>query len=355
MDKATIVDVAREAGVSTATVSRVLNDNYPVSQHARLKVQKAIQSLHYEINRAAQSLKSCSTHMISFIVADISNAYFITVARGLESVLSANGYVMICSSSNESIDKEREILRTLQQHQVGGIVLLTCGRLGESAEDAISATTPYILVDSDPAQSSVDVVGTDEHAAMRLLTEHVIACGHRRIAILNGDLDKHTGYERHLGFLDAMNSHGLPVLPQDELQGMFLRSEAEKCVRKMLLSGNPLPDALICASNQMTEGALCVLHKQGVSIPDTLSLASYNQVCPEGVTKVEITHLSENAFEIGLQTGRLLLEKISALQTGKLIKPRVVQLVKTVVAGQSILDKSTGTSAKLTAAPVRSE
>lgn len=185
MEKCTVVDVARRAGVSIATVSRTLNNNYPVSDETRRRVEEAVQALHDEVNRTAQNLKSNSSYSLGLVVPDISIPYFITIAKGLEDVVGREGCVLVCASSDESPRKEDHILKNLQQYSVDGMVLITCRNEHETS--SCSLHIPCVQIDGTVDGIRSDLITYHEQGSMRRLTEYVIACGHRRIAVVNGD------------------------------------------------------------------------------------------------------------------------------------------------------------------------
>lgn len=336
MKRATIVDVAKLANVSTATVSRVLHTDYPVKDQTRERVLEAVRKLDYEVDLTARSLKMDSTHLIGLIVPDISNAYFMNIASALERVLRKNKYVMLCLNSDESYRREQTLLHSLRQYKVDGLVVVSCcTRTGFSAQ-GIEAQIPCVLIDSECADGDVAVVGTDERASMVALTEYLIRQGHRKIAILHGNLQQHTGYERRQGFLKAMEKHGLEVLPEFELVANFSREKAEAQVRKLLAGKKHLPDALICSSNLMAQGALSELRRQGVGIPEEISLVSYDPLCAPGLMEREITHMSDISEKIGRKAGELLLNRIVKKTRSSHGNGDVYTFKKELIEGQSV-------------------
>ena len=337
MDKATVIDVARAAGVSIATVSCVLNKNYPVSEKTRKRVEEAIEQLRYEANRAAQTLRSNSSFMLGLIVPYISNPYFMTIAQGIERVVEKDGYVLVCSSSGDSPRKEDLLLRSMQQYNVDGIVLLTCRDEGEYAQRCgVSVTVPCVHIDGLVSEINGDLVGYRERESTRHLAEYVISCGHRDVAVLNGTLRKRTGRLRWRGIQEAFHVSEIPLRREWMLSGHFDRARAKAEILRIFSADQPKPTAIISASNAMTEGALEALQELGLRVPEDVSVASCNRVENDDVLGLRITHLADDGISVGEKVGRLLLDQIESQKTHAPHEFTKVYFDKELVLGESV-------------------
>ena len=338
MSKSTIVDVARLAGVSVASVSRVLNQNYPVSAATREKVLRCIDELHYEVNRNARNLKTNKSHMIGVVVTDISNAYFMAIAKGLETVMDPAGYTLVCASTHENPRKEQQIIRSLQEYQVDGIVLASCCTQSDLLRSVIHAPMACVLVDNPLPDMQVDMVEENDREAMETLITHLIEMGHSRIALLNGDLRLHTGMSRFQGYLDALEKAGIELDAHYVLDAHFDKAEAtEKC--RMLLSQRdaPPPTVVVGASNLMTEGALVAFGQLGLRVPEDISVASFNELNSADLIRPVMTHLQDNTFDIGRIAGNLLLARMEGGEDKAGREPvHMHRLTKRLVIGDSV-------------------
>lgn len=332
MEKCTVVDVACRAGVSIATVPRTLNNNYPLSDETRRRMEEAVQALRYEVNRTAQNLKSNSSYSLGLVVPEISIS--MTIAKGLVDVAGREGCVLVCASSDESPRKEDLILKNLQQYSVDGMVLITCRNEHETS--SCSLHIPCVQIDGTVDGIRSDMITYHEQGSMRRLTEYVIACGHRRIEVVNGDRHKRTGRLRSCGFCEALENAGIPLLPEWTLDVGFNRDTAASAVKALFTSPGEKPTAIVCASNAMAEGTLLQLHQLGLRVPEDVSVASCNQVTNGDVLGMEITHLADNARHLGETTGQMLMEHILALRSAKDRPFRHLSLDKELVIGQSV-------------------
>lgn len=315
MNKVTIKDVAEFAGVSIATVSRVVNKNYIVSDAVEKKVVKAIKELNYYPNSIARSLKVNSTNMIGFLVSDISNTYFTTMAKALEDVVNKESYnLIVCSTENK---KERELayLELLKSKQVDALVLNTTG-LNEDYVISMSNSFPVVTVNRRIINSSFsfkgDFVDSDNIQGTYILTKHLLSLGHRKIFVINGASHLSTGYERYEGFKKAMNEIGLKINGDYiySYEGDFtLESGFQGAASMMRLDDRPT--ALLVMNNMMAIGALKYLKLHGIDIPNELSIASYGNIENLELMSIQPSIISFDPTNIGTKIGELILERIS--------------------------------------------
>ncbi|MDI6600641.1 MAG: LacI family DNA-binding transcriptional regulator [Thermoanaerobacteraceae bacterium] len=312
MDKVTIKEVAKKANVSIATVSRVLNNNYPVSEDVRLKVLEAISELNYQPNGVARSLKSKRTHMIGIVVADITNPYFMQIAKGVESVVSSKGYNLIFCSTNENPTKELKLLRLLNEKRVDAIVLATCDKDGSYIKQLIEHGTPVIMVDRKIHGLNADTIVEDNFNAAYNITNYLINKGHKKISVVNGLLSISTGKERFEGFKKALEDNGILLIEKYVLKGNFNREDAYNAVKNMIKEQREdLPTAIFAANNLMAEGAMIAIYEQGLRIPEDISIVSFGDLSVPQLIKPKLTLISQNAYVIGQKAGEIALEKIN--------------------------------------------
>lgn len=337
----TVKDVAKRANVSIASVSRVINNNYTVSPEVKNAVVQAIKDLNFKINMNARNLKNKHSHMIGIVVADISNPYFMTIAKGVESIVGPKGYTMVFASTDEDPKKEDEILRTFSEYRLDGIVLATCGNDSKRINEIIDNGISVVLVDGYVEHVHTDVIIENDQKAVYNMTEYVIKQGHRKICMINGDLSKNTGKERYIGFVSAMEDKNIQIRNEYVISGNFSREEAYKQL-KALLERNDIewPTAIISANNYMTEGVIEVLVEKDIKIPADISVASYGDISLPGLIKPKLTHLMDNTYSVGQKAGEILLENLSGTKqvnqniSGKSFKTIVYD--KKLIIGGSI-------------------
>jgi len=218
-----IKQVAREAGVSTATVSRVLNGSGYASREAREKVLQAIERLNYRPNAIARSLKQDKTYTIGILVPDISNPYFMRMSKGIEDVVRGEGYHLIFASTDEDPDKEAHLLELFSEQRVDVIVLAASSSTDALLTELAGSGIHVILADRrlPGIGRKLDTFLEDNAAASRQLTERLIHDGHKRIAVIHGGYRISTSAERLEGYRAAMEDYGLSVDERYLFDGRF--------------------------------------------------------------------------------------------------------------------------------------
>jgi LacI family transcriptional regulator len=314
MKKVSIKQVASEAGVSTATISRVLTGNEFVSEEMKAKVYAAIEKLNYRPNEVARSLKQDKTYTIGVIIPDISNPFFMSVLRGVEDVVHMHRYNLIFSSSDEDSDKEKELIQLLLDKRVDGLVLATTGQ-NETVIKSIAKTgSPLVLIDRELEGNDheVDLVTEDNVSAAYLLTKALLDKGHRRIAVINGLLNVSTGRDRYAGYLRAISEAGITEDPLLIYDGGFSVEGGIRAV-DYFMKLSTKPSAILSFNNNMTFGALQALRKLKFRIPDDILVASYGFVEQALLlNNPEIIYIQQFPYEMGRKIGDTLIKRIQS-------------------------------------------
>lgn len=225
MNNATIKDIAKELNISTATVSRVLNNSGYASDEVKKKVLETAKRLNYRPNAIARSLKKHQTNTIGIIVPDISNPFFMKVSRGIEDIVHKNGYHLIFASADENPKKEREMPQVLYEKRVDALVLATSGENEDYIKKIKSAGIPIILVDRKINNETLglDYVVEDNIQGAYELTRYIIKHGHTRIGVVNGSLTVSTGWERFEGCKMALKENGIDLNSAYTFNGDFTK------------------------------------------------------------------------------------------------------------------------------------
>lgn len=314
MSKATIKQVALEAEVSTATVSRVLNDSGFVSDEVKSRVLDVVNRLNYQPSAIARSLKQDKTFMIGVIVPDISNPYFMGISRGVEDVVGQEGFQLIFCSSDENPEKERKLLQLLQEKRVDAVVLATSGENDEILERLSDSGMPIVLIDrrlkSKEAGSKLDLVAEDNIDGASRLTRKLLEAGHVRIGVVNGPSRVSTSHERYTGVLKAMKEFGLDTNPLVFNGKDFSIEDGIRAVRKFL-SEEERPTAIISLNNRMSLGVLLEIVRSGLRIPDDIAVASFGEVEAGALLKNPgLYYMDQRPYEMGQKAGEILLRRI---------------------------------------------
>lgn len=313
MSGTTIKEVAAAAEVSTATVSRVLNDSGYVSDEVKERVLNAVARLHYQPSAIARSLKQNKTFMIGVIVPDISNPYFMEISRGIEDVVGPEGFQLIFCSSDENPDKEGRRLRLLQEKRVDAVVLATSGGNDETVGRLASAGLPFVLIDrkleNEAVGGKLDLVAEANEEGASRLTQKLLEAGHVRIGVVNGPARVSTARERYAGVRRTLQQFGIDAEPL-AYNGDFSADDGIRAVRRFLET-DPKPTAIVSLNNRMSLGVLLEIVRSGLRIPDDIAVASFGEVEAGALlNRPGLHYIDQRPYEMGVQAGGILLKRI---------------------------------------------
>ena len=314
----TISDVAKRAGVSAMTVSRVINNSGYISQATRTRVEMAIAELGYVPNVLGRQLRSKQTKMLALVLSDITNPFFTTIARGVEDVAGARGFSVMFCNTDESEAEESQYLLMLVQRQVDGVLLVPANSSGTSLRMLASHHVPVVVIDRRVEGRHVDSVGTDSVAGAHALTRHLIELGHRRIAILTGRPSVSTSIDRVAGFRRALAEAGIELDERLVLYGEFNYGEFNQAdgarMARQVVALDPPPTAIFAANNFIAFGAMRALREAGIRVPDDISIVAFDDLPPEWVADPFLTVMVQPAYEIGRRAAELMLERLGPVR-----------------------------------------
>lgn len=327
-----IHDVARRAGVSPITVSRVVNNQPGVRDETRRRVLDAIAELNYIPNAVARGLKQARSGLLALIITDITSPFFTDVARGAEDAARAAGLSLVLGNSDEDPALEAAYLRTMGEHRVDGIVLVPTVETAAVVARALPQRTTIVLLDRDVPALEADAVLCDTETGTADLTRHLLGLGHRRIAIVGGMPSVDTWHRRVAGYLAALRANGLLPPPDLVIPGDYKGSGGAAAVRR-LLDGVGLPDAIIAANAQVAVGVLNELAAAGFSAPADVAVAAVDDPLPGWAFWPRLTVVKQPGYEMGGTAVDLLLARLTGERTDQ-PAPKVV-LPATLVVGTS--------------------
>lgn len=307
---ANIQDVAKAAGVSTASVTRYLAGQRIRSEEA---VRRAIEELGYRPSLVARSLKSGRHQSIGVIVPDISNPFFAALVKGIEREVRPHGLQVILGNSDEDAEREEALVRELAQ-RTDGLIMAPLSENDEIPDLLAQAGHPLVFVDRETSSGpDVDRVLVDNTAGIRQAVDHLVGLGHTRIATISGRVDSTPGRMRHEAFLAAMAGHGIDVDPTLVRRGDF-REESGRLHMADLWRLPQRPTAVVVANNLMTAGALVALGALGVRVPDELSVVGFDDLPLATLLDPPLTVVSRPDVEEGAAAARLLVERLHAAE-----------------------------------------
>jgi LacI family transcriptional regulator len=306
----TIADVARRAGVSTMTVSRVINDSGYASAEARKRVQAAVNELGYVPNALARSLHVKRTHTLALVLTDIGNPFFTTVARGVEDVASDRGFSVMFGNTDESVDEEAARVRLLLQKQVDGLLLVPATSSSQSVELARRRGVPVVVLDRRVSGTAADTVRCDSEGGAYAMVRHMIELGHREIAVLSAAPGVSVAVDRAAGARRAMREAKLSLDDSRVLYGRPETASGNEMARAALAL-SPRPTALFATNNFIAIGAFAALRDAGLRVPDDISLAAFDDLPESLILDPFLTVVAQPAYEMGGRGAELLLERLS--------------------------------------------
>lgn len=307
---ANIKDVARAAGVSTATVSAVLNDSAYVSPDLRSRVLAAIRELNYSPSLAARSLKRGRSQLIALVVADLANPFFSRVVWAAEAAVAAWGYSLVVFNSDEKPEAEQRILSRVRMLSCDGILLVPVGDATQHPRrESDSKPIPTVLFGRTVTDNSSDSVTIDNIAAGRQATEYLLDLGHKRIGSVTGPLHVTTGRGRLDGMLAAMKARGLAPEPHHVRSGEF-REDSAYSVARSLLEQPDRPSALYAASGVMALGVMRAIADLGLRCPADISIASTDTIPGIGGLRPRLTRTEHPLVDMTNEAVRLLVDRI---------------------------------------------
>jgi len=309
---ATIRDVAREAGVSIATVSRVFNGSNRVSEDARLRVWAAATALDYWPNGAARSLTTNRTHTLGVLLPDLYGEFFSDVIRGIDHAACREGSQVLISVSRSDAETLIASARTMQG-RTDGLIVMAADESSAGAIERIRRRFPLVLLNPRFRIDGCCSVSIANREGAFAVVDHLIRVGHKRIATITGPIGNVDADERLLGYRDALAQAGLELDPRLELPGEFTESSGYRAAAE-ILQLRPLPTAVFAANDYMALGFLSALGQAGLSVPQDVALAGFDDIEISRYLDPPLTTAHVDAQQLGARAVRLLISHMRTPQ-----------------------------------------
>lgn len=308
MKRPTIIDVAKLAGVSKATVGRVVSGQHDiVSETTRQKVIDAVKQLGYERNAVAGSLRTNQTYMIALSIPDISNPYWPEVARGVQDTIEANGYATVMVNTDWKPEREQNYLKMVQRNRFDGLIV---NPIEASRTDLGQLNTPTVILGSGDSFPTLDSVGSDTEKGVQAALSYLLELGHRRIGLISGlhsrQFKQRSRYDSFVIF------HAQNNLPLDEeliVQSAFTDSAGFEAMQQLLSMGNP-PTAVFAANDVIAIGAIKAAQAMNWHVPEQVSIIGMDDIYAAATTSPSLTTIQKPKYDTGVIAARRLLARM---------------------------------------------
>ncbi len=327
----TIYDVAREANVSMATVSRVVNGNPNVKPVTRKKVLATIEELGYRPNAVARGLASKKTTTVGTIIPDISSIFFAELARGIEDIATMYKYNMILSNSDQNKDKELQLINTMLEKQVDGILFMGGNITDEHVKQFESSSIPVVLAATYDESNRIPSVNIDYEAAAYEATSFLFGKGNEKIAFISGQDDTLINQQKYKGYLRAFEEKSWSIDDEYILRGDYSYDSGLEAVDQ-LLSLNEKPTAVFVASDEMALGVIHGAQDKGYKVPEDLEVFGFDNTRLATMVRPTLSTIVQPMYDIGAVAMRLLTKYMNKeeVEEKKVVLPhRIVERTST--------------------------
>ena len=305
----TIKDVAASAGVSTATVSRVLAGMKGVGKPVRQKVTAAAQQLGYQPNRLARDLRVGLRKVIGLVIPDLQNPFLTSVVRGIEAVLCRDGYSLLLGNSDGQAEREQTQLSVFRGEGVAGLILIPNNGPRANYEMLRAWKIPMIAVDRAPTGVEMDLVRSNNREAVRDAIRHLLLHGYKDIGFITGPAEISVAQERLAGYHDALREASRSPRESLVVHSDFRQEGGHSAMINLLGLAKP-PRAVVIANNLMALGALQAIHERGMKIPEEIAVLGFDDMPWAMSLRPPLTAVAQPAEEIGCTAAQLLLERL---------------------------------------------
>jgi DNA-binding LacI/PurR family transcriptional regulator len=328
MKTTTIYDVAKEAGVSIASVSNAINGKGNIGKKKREEIFKVMERLQYQPSVIASALMGKKTFTLGLLIPDVSNPFFSEIARSVEDLAHHAGYsVIVCSTDNKD-ERVEKYIRLLEQKSVDGIIIGTGVENTEILLQLAEKSVPIIMIAREVSAMSVHSVLTDDFKGGSLAAQHLLKLGHRRMAVLSENFKVSSSVERVKGFKFALFEAGLTIEADDILSCESTIKDGKRAAAELIRRGNS-PTALFCCNDMLAIGALQAAKEAGVRVPEELSVIGFDNTILSTVTNPMLTTIAQPMEQMVKLAFDLLISSYSDQEDT--IKQRIVMQPELIV------------------------
>ncbi|MCA6092151.1 LacI family transcriptional regulator [Streptomyces sp. SCA3-4] len=315
-----IKDVAERAGVSVATVSRVLNGRSPVAE-TRERVLAAVAELGYRPNVVARALRTARTRTLGLVISDLRNPFFTELADAVEQEARRLGYSLIIGNAGESPEQQDDYIRTLLDRRIDGLMVSSAGTGSAMLGEVVASDTPLVLLDRAVPGVAAPCVRAEGRTALTELAAHLAASGRRRPAVIVAPAGTPTGDERLDLFRTALAGHGIELPPERIAESPDPSPAGGRRMMRTLLDLSEAPDAVLATDNLMALGAMDEIRERGLRVPADLALVAFDDVAWFAHLDPPLTAIAQPTRELGRAAVHALLERIEGRPADSVLLP----------------------------------
>jgi LacI family transcriptional regulator len=306
----TIIDIAREAGVSKSTVSLVLKMSPLVKDETRQRVTKAMDALGYVYNRGAASLRRARSDIVGMVINDLSNPFFAELAVGIERALQNSGFIPFIANTAESVVRQAEVVRSMREHGAAGLILSPALDTDAAEIDRLGSRLPIVLTIRRIIGARASLVVSDNVGGAARATEHLVNLGHRDIAFLGGIGNMVVFQDRVAGFTRAMNQAGLAVQPSLIGESMPTKDGGFNAMSRFL-SVDRRPTAVVCFNDVVAIGAMLAIARHGLAAGRDIAIVGFDDTTEARHVSPALTTVSVDTGGLGERAAQILLRQIN--------------------------------------------
>ena len=325
-----ISEIARRANVSTATVSRTLNQSGPVKAATARKVWRAVTELNYVPNGHARALVSGRSRMLGVIVSDITNPFFPELLRSFELRAAEKQYDLLVTSTGYETARMSACLRRMLERKVDGVAMMTSEMDLGLIKELSSRGVPMVFMDVGQIGPKMSHVAVDYGNGVRQAVDHVVELGHKHIAFISGPLDLHSARTRRQAFLEAMRAHGLTTDKKMIREGMHTADGGHEAMAALLRLSKK-PTAVVCSNDWTAIGALNAIVSSGLRVPHDISLVGFDDIPLVTYTNPPLTSVRMSAADVGT----VAFQALFGLIGGERVEGAVYQIPTQLVVRES--------------------
>ncbi|WP_047152679.1 LacI family DNA-binding transcriptional regulator [Aneurinibacillus tyrosinisolvens] len=327
--KPTIYDVAREAGVSIATVSKVINKAGRISDKTRQRVYKIMDDLNYQPSVVASALTGKRTNTLGLLIPDLANPFFAEIARSIEDRAQELGYSVVMCSTDNNTNKERKYITLLRQKSIDGFIMASGVQEEKILKELIEEKVPIALVSQEIPSLGIDSVTVDDFLGGYEVTQHLLKLGHKQIAVLAQD--ERSSRERVRGYRQALTDSELTV---DESLILVADSITKNNdVRAgQLFDREERPTAIFACNDVLAISALQAARERGITIPNELSLVGFDNTIMARIVDPPLTSVAQPIHDMGRRVVDILVSKV---EDGNAMKQRIVLMPELIIRGST--------------------
>jgi len=308
----TMMDVAKIAGVSTATVSRFINSPDTVREATREKVTRAMKICNYKYNALARGFVTKKSNTIGLIIPTISNPVFADSTQGIQDFADKRKMQVILGNSYYKYEQEENLVKTLREKQVDGLIITTTNLKGNVLKTLLDENFPFVLLFSTVKGGPISAVGVDNYRGGYLAAEHLITLGHKRIGMLAGSFAiTDRSYHRWHGYRQCLNNYGIPYDKKLLAQTEYSLAGGRDTVKKLLALKTP-PTAVFCSNDYLALGAMKGAREMGLRLPDDLSIVGFDDMQTASYVLPALTTIRQPAYKMGESAAELLFQRMES-------------------------------------------